>query len=70
MAEAEEIQLLKSALCMKDHELYALRSEIERHSSDMQMLALSIERLEKTMAASYDRLIHRLDPDSRKRRRR
>ena len=55
---------------MKEHELYALRSEIERHSSDMQMLALSIERLEKTMAASYDRLIHRLDPDSRKRRRR
>ena len=68
MTEAEEIQMLKSALCMKEHELYALRSEI--HASDMQMLALSIERLEKTMAASYDRIIQRLDPDSRKRRRR
>jgi hypothetical protein len=56
-----EIDLMKATLCMKDHEIFALRSELDRRIHENQMLLLSIERLEKTVAASYDRLVRRLD---------
>jgi len=70
-----EIDMLKTTLCFKEHELFTLRSELERRNQECQMLALSMERLEKTTAAYYDRLMRRLDrlmpaSDSRRARRR
>ena len=71
-----EMDMLKAAVCMKDHELFALRGELDRRIHESQMLFATIERLEKTMAASYDRLIRRLERhgvielEDRKRRKR
>ena len=56
-----EIELLKAALCMKDQELFILRGELERRAHEIQMLAVAMERLERTMAASYDVLIRKLE---------
>jgi len=70
-----EVDLMKAAMCMKDHEIFALRGELDRRIHENQMLLMSIERLEKTFAASYDRLIRKLDrcgvvQDTQKRKRR
>ncbi len=59
-----EIDILKATICMKDHEILNLHSELERRSMETQTLATAIERLEKTMAASYDRLLRRLERES------
>jgi hypothetical protein len=76
--QASEIDMLRSALGLRDHEICMLRGELERSHQAQQMLLLSVERLEKTMAACYDRLIRKVDrlsghedepPSSRKRRR-
>ena len=56
-----EIELLKTTLCFKEHELFTLRSELERRNQECQLLALSLERLEKTTAACNDRVMRRLD---------
>jgi hypothetical protein len=76
--QASEIDMLRSALGLRDHEICMLRGELERNHQAQQMLLLSVERFEKTMAACYDRLIRKVDrlgghedePPSRKRRRR
>jgi hypothetical protein len=76
--QASEIDMLRSALGLRDHEICMLRGELERNHQAQQMLLLSVERLEKTMATCYDRLIRKVDrlggqedePPSRKRRRR
>ena len=70
-----EIDMLKTTLCFKEHELFTLRSELERRNQEFHMLALSLERLEKTTAAYHDRLMRRLDrlmpaSDGRRARRR
>lgn len=73
MESAREIEILKTNLVMKDHELFALRAELDRHCHEFQMLVGSIERLEKSMAACCDRLarkVDRIDGEPRKRRRR
>ncbi len=63
-----ETELLRSALCMKEHEVFALRSELDRHSTDAAAMALALERLEKTTAACFDRILRRLDRAERRRR--
>ena len=74
--ENPDLELLKTTICMKDHEIFNLRSELERKNHEVQSFAVSIERLEKTMATCYDRLLRRLersglpvDQGTRKRRR-
>jgi len=72
-----EVEMLRAALGLRDHEICMLRGELERSNQAHHMLLLSMERLEKTMAASYDRLIRKVDrlsgdchdDPSRKRRR-
>jgi serine protease inhibitor len=76
--QISETDMLKANLGFKDHEIFMLRSELEHRNQEHQLLLLSIERLEKTMAACYDRLIRRIgrmeqgcsNDESRKRKRR
>ena len=75
--EVSELDLLKSTLCMKEHEIFTLRNQLECQFQSTQMLAAAVERMEKTMAASYDRLVRRLEragciseQDTRNKRRR
>ena len=56
-----EVEILKTTLCFKEHELFTLRSELERRNQEYPLLALSIERLEKTTAAYHDRLLRKLE---------
>lgn len=73
-----EIDILKNKLCMKDHEIYILQGELQRRIQESELTAIAIDRVEKTMAACYDRLLrklerltsHSFDQESRKRRRR
>ena len=53
--------MLRTALGLRDHELCMMRGELERSHQAHHLLLLSMERLEKTMAASYDRLIRKVD---------
>lgn len=61
MATEDDTEALRSALCMKEHETYALRAELERRNLEVQMLTVSIERVERTMAAGFDRIARKLD---------
>ena len=56
-----DIDILKHNLELKEHEVFYLRGELERLSQAHQMLLLSTERLETTMAACYDRLLRKID---------
>jgi hypothetical protein len=56
-----ELDLLKNSLSIKEHEVFYLRGELERCNHSHQLLLMSMERLEKTMAASYDRLNRKID---------
>jgi hypothetical protein len=56
-----EIEMLRSALGLRDNEICMLRGELDRSHQAQQMLMLSMERLEKTMAACYDRLLRKVD---------
>lgn len=66
----DETELLKSALCMKEHENFALRAELDRRNVDAASLAMALERLEKTFAAYCDRIGRKLDRLEGKRRHR
>jgi hypothetical protein len=75
-SQLSEIEMLRANLGLKDHEIFMLRNELERNNQAHHLLLLSMERLEKTMAASYDRLTRKVDrlschadEPSRKRRR-
>lgn len=61
MEQPPEIDLLQSSLVMKDHEIFNLRTELDRRIHEFQMLVHSIERMEKTMAACYDRVARKVD---------
>ena len=74
--EISELETLKSALCFKDHEIFSLHTELNRVSQGNHLLVQSIERLEKTTSACFDRLVRKVDrlvypgeAESRKRRR-
>ena len=56
-----ELDICKATLCLKEQEIYMLNSEIARKGEDIQTLALAFERLERTVAASIDRLIRSVD---------
>ena len=56
-----ETDFLKTAICLKDGEIYTLRGELDRRIHENQMLIVAIERLERTISASHDRLIRKLD---------
>ena len=56
-----EIEILKNNLNIKEHEVFYLRGELERLGQSHQLLLVSIERLEKTMATCYDRLLRKID---------
>lgn len=75
--QCAEVEMLKTNLCFKDSEIFALRAELEHRNQEHQNLLITIERLEKTVAANIDRLLRRVDrltnpveSESRKRRRR
>jgi hypothetical protein len=75
--QCAEVEMLKTNLCFKDSEIFALRTELEHRNQEHQNLLITIERLEKTVAANIDRLLRRVDrltnpveSESRKRRRR
>ena len=59
--QPSELEFLKSAICLKDGEIFTLRGELDRRIHENQMLMVAIERLERTMSASHDRLIRKLD---------
>jgi DNA anti-recombination protein RmuC len=52
-----ELELCKTALCCKEHELTALRSNLQTQQVGMQTLSKSVERLERTLSAGMDRLV-------------
>jgi hypothetical protein len=71
-----DLEALRAALCFKDHELFMLRTQLERMEQENHLLILSIERLEKTTAACFDRIVRKVDrltnsgeTEARKRRR-
>jgi hypothetical protein len=57
----EENSILKNALCVKEHEIYSLRSELEKRTMELQSMHFAIERMERTVAMCFDRLIRRLE---------
>lgn len=51
-----ELEMCKTALCFKEHELLALRADVQTQHAIIQTMARSMERLEKTFAARMDQL--------------
>ncbi len=51
-----ELDMCKTALCFKEHELFTLRSDVQTQHAILQTLSQSIERLERTLSAGMDRL--------------
>ena len=51
-----ELDMCKTALYFKEHELFALRADVQTQHAIMQTLSQSIERLERTLSAGMDRL--------------
>ena len=51
-----ELDMCKTALCFKEHELFTLRSDVQTQHAILQTMSQSIERLERTLSAGMDRL--------------
>lgn len=51
-----ELDMCKTALCFKEHELFTLRADVQTQQAILQSLSQSIERLERTLSAGMDRL--------------
>ena len=51
-----ELDMCKTALCFKEHELFNLRSDVQTQHAILQTLSQSLERLERTLSAGMDRL--------------
>lgn len=56
-----DLDMLKHQLYIKDHEIMSLQAELERRIQQNEGMALAMERLEKTVAACFDRLLRRMD---------
>jgi hypothetical protein len=52
-----ELEMCKTALCFKEHELFTLRADVQTQQAIVQTLSKSVERLEKTLAARMDQLL-------------
>lgn len=55
-AAMTELDMCKTALCFKEHELFTLRADVQTQQAILQTLSQSIERLERTLSAGMDRL--------------
>lgn len=53
-----ELEMCKTALCFKEHELFALRADVQTQHAILQTLTQAFERMERTVAAGMDRLAH------------
>jgi hypothetical protein len=51
-----ELEMCKTALCFKEHELFTLRADVQTQQAIIQTLAKSVERLERSLSAGMDRL--------------
>ena len=51
-----ELDMCKTALCFKEHEVFTLRSDVQTQHAILHTLSQSIERLERTLSAGMDRL--------------
>ena len=51
-----ELDMCKTALCFKEHEIFALRNDVQTQHTILQNMAQSLERLKRTMSAGMDRL--------------
>lgn len=51
-----ELEMCKTALCFKEHELFTLRNDVQTQQMILQTLTQSFERLERTLSAGMDRL--------------
>ena len=63
-----ELDMCKTALCFKEHELFALRADVQNQHAILQSLTHSFERMERTVSAGMDRLartVNRLGGGSR-----
>ena len=58
---ADEMEICKATLCMKEQEIYMLTAELTRRTEDVQTLALAIERLERSTSAAIDRVVRTLE---------
>ncbi len=58
---SHENSILKNALCVKEHEIFVLQTELEKRTADLQSIVYSVERMERTIAACFDRLVRRLE---------
>lgn len=56
-----ELDMCKTALCFKEHELFTLRADVQTQQAILQTLSQSIERLERTLSAGMDRLARTVD---------
>jgi hypothetical protein len=55
-APTNELEMCKAALCFKEHELIALRTDVQAQHANMQALSKSVERIERTLSAGMDRI--------------
>lgn len=51
-----ELEMCKTALCFKEHELFTLRADVQTQQAIIQTLSKSVERLERSLSAGMDRL--------------
>ena len=51
-----ELEMCKTALCFKEHELFTLRADVQTQQAVIQTLSKSVERLERSLSANMDRL--------------
>jgi hypothetical protein len=51
-----ELDMCKTALLFKEHEIFALRADVQTQQAILQTLSQSVERLERTLGAGMDRL--------------
>ena len=51
-----ELEMCKTALCFKEHELFTLRADVQTQHALLHSLSQSVERLERTLSAGMDRL--------------
>ena len=56
-----ELEMCKAALCFKEHELFALRADVQTQHAILQTLTQAFERMERTVAAGMDCLAHSIN---------
>jgi hypothetical protein len=62
-------ELCKATICMKDQEIFILRSELDNQYRSMQSLGVAIERMERSITTSIERFMRKLERNHHNRRR-